>query len=72
MKKDIHPTSTKQEIKCSTCDYVHNIILTVKDISIDICSNCHGFYTGNTGAVKATGRVERFNKILSGQKKTKK
>ena len=64
MKKEIHPESTKQEIKCSTCDHVHALNSAANDITIDVCSNCHSFYTGDNTSIKATGRVERFNRMF--------
>ncbi len=35
---------------------------TKKDISVDICSNCHPFYTGKMKFVDTAGRVERFRR----------
>ncbi len=71
MKKEIHPESTTTEVKCSTCDYVHTLTSTETKIAVDVCSNCHAFYTGDSSSVKATGRVERFNRMF-GEVKPKK
>ncbi len=72
MKKEIHPESTTTEVKCSTCEHVHTLTSTESKISIDVCSNCHSFYTGDSSAVKATGRVERFNRMFGDNKPAKK
>ena len=72
MKKEIHPKSTEQEIKCSTCEHVHTLKSSTNDISIDVCSNCHSFYTGDSTSIKATGRVERFNRMFDKKTSEKK
>ena len=64
MKKDIHPEQNTITVKCSTCDTEHTIQCTTKNVSVDVCSSCHAFYTGNSSAVKSTGRVERFNRMF--------
>ena len=61
MKKNIHPEYTLQEIHCS-CGNVIKTKSTEKDIKVEICSNCHPFFTGTQKLVDTTGRVERFNK----------
>lgn len=61
-KKDIHPTYFDQaKFICTTCE--NQIVCgTTKgeEIRIDICSNCHPFYTGNQQFVNSAGRVEQF------------
>lgn len=70
MKKDIHPKSELLTIKCSTCDTKHQLLTTSKDVTIDVCSGCHAFYTGDNTVARAAGRVERFNRrIASGSTK---
>ena len=64
MKKDIHPTYGEVKAVCTSCNTEHVFGSTAEKISVDICSNCHPFYTGNRSTAKARGRVERFNKIL--------
>ena len=64
MKKDIHPEYQQLEVKCSTCGTKHTIGTTSKEVSIDVCSSCHPFYTGNRSNMKSTGRVERFNRMF--------
>ena len=62
MKKDIHPEfNTKAKATCA-CGAVFSVGSTMKDIKVEICSQCHPFYTGNEKIVDTTGRVERFKK----------
>ncbi len=61
MKKGIHPKYEKTSITC-VCGNVIETRSTAKDINIEICSNCHPFYTGKQKLVDTAGRVERFKK----------
>jgi large subunit ribosomal protein L31 len=61
MKKDIHPKYEPTTATCA-CGNVFEIRSTVKDIKIEICSNCHPFFTGKQKLVDTAGRVERFKK----------
>lgn len=61
MKKDIHPEFKETEIKCA-CGEIIKTKSTSNDISIEICSKCHPFYTGKQKLVDTGGRVGRFQK----------
>jgi large subunit ribosomal protein L31 len=61
MKKDIHPKYEAATITC-TCGHVIETRSTRKDLKIEICSNCHPFYTGQQKLVDTEGRVEKFKK----------
>ncbi|UCF97706.1 MAG: 50S ribosomal protein L31 [Spirochaetaceae bacterium] len=61
MKKDIHPKYEPTTVTCA-CGNVLEIRSTVKDIKVEICSNCHPFFTGKQKLVDTAGRVERFKK----------
>jgi large subunit ribosomal protein L31 len=61
MKKGIHPPYYDTKIVC-VCGNVIETRSTVKDIHIEICSNCHPFFTGKQKLVDTAGRVERFRK----------
>ena len=61
MKSGIHPKYEKTIIKC-VCGNEIETRSTVKDISIEICSNCHPFFTGKQKLVDTAGRIERFKK----------
>ncbi len=69
MKKDIHPKLNSIEVECSTCSKKHELLSTSSEITIDVCSGCHSFYTGDTSVAKATGRIERFKRRASAAKK---
>lgn len=62
MKTDIHPTYTDTTVKCS-CD---NVFVTKStfdgDLTVELCNECHPFFTGKQKLVDSGGRVERFNK----------
>ena len=60
MKKDLHPVYfDKAKVTCA-CGNVFNIGSTKEAISVEICSNCHPFYTGNEKIIDSAGRVEKF------------
>lgn len=60
MKTDIHPTYyPKATITCS-CGAVHNVGSTREKMTVEICSECHPFYTGKEKLVDTAGRVEKF------------
>ena len=61
MKPDIHPKYGTAEIKCA-CGNVVEAGSTKTDISVEICSNCHPFFTGKQKLVDTAGRIERFRK----------
>jgi len=61
MKKDIHPAYEKTIIKCA-CGSEIETRSTAKQISVEICSQCHPFFTGKQKLVDTAGRVERFKK----------
>jgi large subunit ribosomal protein L31 len=59
MKKDIHPKYYKANVHCA-CGSDFETGSTLKEIKVEICSNCHPFYTGKKKLVDSAGRVERF------------
>lgn len=60
MKADIHPTyHDKAEVHCA-CGAVFHVGSTKEKISVEICSQCHPFYTGNEKTIDSAGRVEKF------------
>jgi large subunit ribosomal protein L31 len=63
MKKNIHPTYyPKAKINCS-CGAVLETGATQEEMNIEICSQCHPFYTGKKKMIDTTGRVDRFKKL---------
>ena len=62
MKKDIHPKyDIKTKATCA-CGATFEVGSTMPSISMEICSQCHPFYTGNEKIMDTAGRVDRFNK----------
>ena len=61
MKPDIHPEYVDAKIACA-CGNVIETRSTVPVIHVEICSNCHPFFTGKQKLVDAAGRVEKFRK----------
>jgi large subunit ribosomal protein L31 len=73
MKKGIHPEFHKTIVHCA-CGHEFETGSTQKAIKVEICSNCHPFFTGKQKLVDSAGRVERFkNKYakFQGQKAKK-
>ena len=61
MKAGIHPKCEQTTIRCA-CGAVYNTGSTKKNITVEICANCHPFYTGKQKLVDTSGRVDKFNK----------
>ncbi len=59
MKKDIHPEYHEATVKC-VCGNEFKTRSTLKEISVEICSACHPFFTGQQKLIDSAGRVERF------------
>ncbi|MDA0237609.1 MAG: 50S ribosomal protein L31 [Proteobacteria bacterium] len=60
MKADIHPGYFSVTVTCSCGEVFQTRSTSNKDISIEVCSVCHPFYTGKQKIVDKAGRVERF------------
>ena len=61
MKTDIHPSYVEATVTC-TCGNHFTTRSTKGDLHVEICSNCHPFYTGKQKLVDTGGRVERFQR----------
>lgn len=63
MKKDIHPPYKYIQATCSCGNsFQLGTVLEQDSLHLDICSQCHPFYTGKQKLVDTSGRVERFHK----------
>ncbi len=60
MKADIHPTYFPNAIVACACGATYTIGSTKEKLSVEICSACHPFYTGNEKIIDTAGRVEKF------------
>lgn len=62
MKPDIHPNYSEITATCS-CGYSFKTRSTLgHDIHVDVCSQCHPFYTGKQKIVDTAGRVDKFRR----------
>jgi large subunit ribosomal protein L31 len=61
LKDKIHPKYFETTITCACGNVIHTRS-TVKNIHVEICSNCHPFFTGKQKLIDTAGRVERFRR----------
>lgn len=67
MKPDIHPKYDVTKVTCS-CGNQFETRGTVSEISVELCDECHPFYTGTQKLVDTGGRVERFKRRYGARK----
>jgi large subunit ribosomal protein L31 len=61
MKTAIHPPYVDAHVRC-TCGNEFTTRSVEREIHVEICSNCHPFYTGKQKLIDTGGRVERFQR----------
>jgi large subunit ribosomal protein L31 len=61
MKADIHPKYAEVQVACSCGNAFTTRSTMTKPLHVEVCSNCHPFYTGKQKIVDTAGRVEKFN-----------
>ena len=61
MKANIHPEVKDATVTCA-CGATFRTKSTKEKMDVEICSECHPFYTGTQGKTKKTGNIEKFNK----------
>jgi large subunit ribosomal protein L31 len=61
MKSEIHPQIHAISVRC-VCGSTFDSISTEEKISVDICSQCHPYYTGQQKFIDTAGRIEKFQK----------
>jgi large subunit ribosomal protein L31 len=66
VKEAIHPAYHEVEVRCA-CGAHWKTRSTKQDIHLEICSNCHPFFTGRQKLIDTEGRVERFTKKFGAQ-----
>lgn len=64
MQAEIHPGYHKVTMKCATCgnEFETHSTLDEDVVHVEICSQCHPFYTGKQRFADTRGRVDRFKK----------
>ena len=66
MKPNIHPEYAELTVHCA-CGNTFQTRSTSKEMHLDICSNCHPFFTGRQKLIDTEGRVDRFTKKFGAQ-----
>ena len=61
MKKGIHPEMKDCKVTCS-CGATFTTKSTKEEIHVEVCNECHPFYTGKQGKSKKAGNIEKFNR----------
>jgi large subunit ribosomal protein L31 len=61
MRKGIHPNYVNCKVSCA-CGNSFEVMSTKPELRIDICSECHPFFTGSEKIVDTAGRVEKFKR----------
>jgi large subunit ribosomal protein L31 len=69
MKADIHPNYVVTEVRCS-CGNTFTTRSTKGDMHVELCSECHPFYTGKQKLVDSGGRIDRFERRYGRRKKS--
>ena len=67
MKPDIHPKYYEAKVHCGSCGTEWTVGSTRPELRVDVCSNCHPFFTGTQNIIDTAGQVERFQKRLERQ-----
>jgi large subunit ribosomal protein L31 len=62
MKPSIHPEYNEIKVSCSCGNTFQTRSTLGQDLSLEVCSNCHPFYTGKQKIVDTAGRVDKFRK----------
>jgi large subunit ribosomal protein L31 len=67
MKAGIHPDYHEVKVHCA-CGHTFQTRSTMKGemLRVEICSNCHPFFTGKQKLMDTAGRIERFNRMYAG------
>ena len=68
MKTDTHPTYAETVVKCSCGNTFTTRPPRAASCTIELCNECHPFFTGKQKLVDSGGRVERFNKRYGARK----
>ena len=70
MKNEIHPKYNAVNVACSCGNrFTTKSTIGKEAMNIDVCSECHPFYTGKQRVVDTAGRIDRFNKRFGDMKK---
>ncbi len=67
MKANTHPKYFQAKVHCGSCGTDFELGSTREELRVDVCSNCHPFYTGRQNIIDTAGQVERFQRRLERQ-----
>ncbi len=68
MKTDVHPTYyANATVTCNGCGRAYTVGSTQESLTVELCSNCHPFYTGKQKLVDTAGRVDRYRARMAKQ-----
>ena len=70
MKADVHPKYADVQVTCSCGNTFTTRSTMSKPLHIEVCSECHPFYTGKQKIVDTAGRVEKFNQKFGNLRKS--
>jgi large subunit ribosomal protein L31 len=70
MKADVHPKYAAVQVTCSCGNTFSTRSTMTKPLHIEVCSECHPFYTGKQKIVDTAGRVEKFNQKFGNLRKS--
>jgi large subunit ribosomal protein L31 len=68
MKADIHPAYQEIKVNCACGNSFTTRSTLGHDLSVEVCANCHPFYTGKQKIVDTEGRVEKFRQKYAKKK----
>jgi large subunit ribosomal protein L31 len=69
MKEGIHPKYETTKVQCA-CGFEVTTRATKKGLKVEVCSNCHPFYTGKQRLMDTAGRIEKFRRKYQKKGKT--
>jgi len=61
MKKGIHPEYVECTVTC-TCGHTFKVLSTKPTLRVEVCDQCHPFYTGKERTIEKGGKVDKFKK----------
>jgi len=67
VKPDTHPKYYLAKVHCGSCGLDFELRSTREELRMDVCSNCHPFFTGKQNIIDTAGQVERFQRRLERQ-----
>jgi large subunit ribosomal protein L31 len=67
LKQNIHPKYHQAKVHCGSCGMDFELGSTREELRVDVCSNCHPFFTGKQNIIDTAGQVERFQRRMERQ-----